>query len=38
MEFDHPFMQTFVMYIGEFLCLPIFLYLKYVKKDDYEKE
>ena len=29
MEFNHPFFQTFWMFIGEVIWLPIYLFLKY---------
>lgn len=31
LEFQHPFFQTWCMFIGEIICLPLFLLLKWRK-------
>ena len=37
MEYNHPFFQTFCMFVGELLCLPIYLLLKHFTKQKYLK-
>lgn len=36
--FKHPFFQTFVMFIGKLLCLPIFYMIKWVELKKYGSE
>ena len=31
-------MQTFEMFVGEFLCIFVFFYYKYFNKEDYGRE